>query len=60
MILLELCFSIGLILAVFGVFKRNSRSAKWMVVSGLVIMTLMFIIGEYAEIKSGFMDALAD
>lgn len=60
MILPELIFSIGLILAVFGVFKRNSRSAKWMVVSGLVIMTLVFVIGGYAEFKAGFMDALAD
>ncbi len=60
MILLELFFSIGLILAVFGVFKRKTPGAKWMIISGLLIMTVVFVLGGYSDIKAGFLDALAD
>lgn len=60
MILLEMGFAIGFVLALFGVIKRGSRGARWMVICGVMIMTLAFFLVGYTDFKAGLIDALSD
>ena len=60
MALVVLIFSLGIILIIVGIRKREEGRGKWFVAAGIAVILLAVILVGYGDVKTGFMDALND
>ena len=52
---------VGILIVIWGLYTRREASwGKWIIVLGIVIIVSSVVIEGWADIKSGFVDALLE